>query len=153
MGRMRLWNRLNAPSLETLEARLDGTQSNLVYGRCPCSWNWGIFVVPPKPFYDSMSSAMHSQLLSQMVKYDSLKLWPGQKMTKEMGNLMCDTTVRAHFYLSSLLQIKYCNLKKCVCWLVHQELQFNSLLSPKSILLCVLLSSRLFCWQTHIFVL
>ena len=38
---VRHWNRLpseavDAPSLEALQARLDGTVSNLGYGRCPC---------------------------------------------------------------------------------------------------------------------
>ena len=38
---VRHWNRLpsdvvNAPSLESFKARLDGALSSLVYGRCPC---------------------------------------------------------------------------------------------------------------------
>ena len=38
---VRHWNRfpreaVDAPSLEALQARLDGTVSNLGYGRCPC---------------------------------------------------------------------------------------------------------------------
>jgi len=54
------WNRLPreivaAPSLAVFKARLDGSLSNLVSGRCPCSWqgDWNqmIFTVPSNPYH------------------------------------------------------------------------------------------------------
>jgi len=57
---VRPWHRLPreavaAPSLAVFKARLDGALSNLVWWRCPCSWQGGwnelIFKVPSNPYH------------------------------------------------------------------------------------------------------